>query len=182
MNYFAGNPLNRVGFLRGDHEFLSQALRHPSASFLLCNELQPLVSDSNKRKLAYVKYDDVKPIIGEDPYAGTEEEILKQYDSTKYIPQMIFLGIDEKAKDGLTYQGKNQYTGAPYFALDVSPRRSVKEACEKLIAELEEKSFKFARGRVMDVEAADGRSPLQCTLSDTDTRLSGRLRRSSPHD
>ncbi|KAI7246382.1 hypothetical protein KC352_g14178, partial [Hortaea werneckii] len=38
-NYFSGSPLNRVGFLRGDHQFLTQALKHPSTSFLLCNEL-----------------------------------------------------------------------------------------------------------------------------------------------
>ena len=26
-NYFSGSPLNRVGFLRGDHKFLTQALK-----------------------------------------------------------------------------------------------------------------------------------------------------------
>lgn len=158
-NYFAGSPLNRVGFLRGDHAFLSKALHHPSTSFLLLNDLQPLVQPGTAPgagKLAWVKYQDVKPIIGEDPFATTEKEMLEAYNSDVYVPQMIFLGIDEKDKDGLSYQGKNMYTGAPYFAVDVTPKESVKEACEKLIKDQAAKGFEFSKGRVMDVVATDG--------------------------
>lgn len=168
-NYFSGSPLNRVGFLRGDHKFLSQALKHPSTSFLLCNELQPLVQPNKQPgsgKLAYVKYQDVQPIIGDDPFASTEEDIIKAYDSEVYIPQMIFLGIDEKDKNGLTYQGKNQYTGAPYFALDVTPKNQVKEQCEKLIADQKAKGFEFGKGRIMDVEASDGEFSRSITFMD----------------
>ena len=156
-NYFSGSPLNRVGFLREDHKFLSQALRHPSTSFLVCNELQPLVQQPRKvgGKLAFIKYDDVKPIIGEDPYAHPEKEVVEQYDSGKYIPQMIFLGIDERDKEGLGYQSKNFYTGAPYFAVDITPQNTVKDACEKLIQDLEGKGLGFAQGRVMDIDAQD---------------------------
>ncbi|KAK0289626.1 NADH pyrophosphatase [Friedmanniomyces endolithicus] len=154
-NYFSGSPLNRVGFLRSDHKFLSAALRHPSTQFLLCRDLQPLVDPSNGTKLCWVKYEDVKPVIGEDPYATTEEEMLGLYDSGRYMPQMVFLGIDEKVKEGLEYQGKNKYRGAPYFAIDVTPKSGVKEACEKLIAELEGKDIGFAKGRVMEIEALD---------------------------
>lgn len=157
-NYFSGSPLNRVGFLRGDSKFLSQALRHDSTGFLLCNDLQPLVQPNTEPghgKLAYVKYADVKTIIGEDPFAAGEEEIIKAYNSEVYVPQMIFLGIDEKDSKGLTYKGKNEYKGAPYFALDVTPRKSVKEACEKLIADQKEKGFEFGKGRIMDVEPQD---------------------------
>lgn len=69
---------------------------------------------------------------------------------------MIFLGIDERDKNGLEYQGKNKYTGAPYFAIDVTPRNSVKEACEKLIEAQKANGLDFAKGRVMDIVAADG--------------------------
>lgn len=162
-NYFSGNPLNRVSFLRGDHKFLSQALKHPSTSFLLCNELQPLVEPNAPAvggRLQWVKYEDVKPIIGEDPFNLSEEQILKEYDSRDFTPQMIFLGIDEKNKEGLTYQGKNLYTGAPFFAVDVTPQgekpKEVKEECEKLIKRLkEEKNYDFGKGRIMDIEASD---------------------------
>ena len=156
-NYFSGSPLNRVGFLRGDNAFLSQALKHPSTSFLLANELAPLIKD--KSRLHFVKYDDVKPLIGENPYADTEEEMIAQYNSSKSVPQMIFLGIDEKAKDGLTYQGKNKYTGAPYFAVDVTPRSTVADACTALIKRLEDQGVGFAKGpggRVMELQADDG--------------------------
>jgi NAD+ diphosphatase len=77
-----------------------------------------------------VKYDDVKAVIGEDPFVATEKELVEKYNSDTYIPQMIFLGIDEKAEGGLEYQGKNLYKGVPYFAVDVTPRESVTEACE----------------------------------------------------
>ncbi|KAK3707774.1 NADH pyrophosphatase [Vermiconidia calcicola] len=163
-NYFSGSPLNRVGFLREDHKFLSQALQHPSTSFLVCNELQPLIDKAEKDKspkkvgghLKFIGFDDVKAVVGEDPYAGGEKTMVEQYDSRRYIPQMIFLGIDEKAKDGLEYQSKNLYKGAPYFAVDVTPKEGVKEACEKLIKDLEGRGLAFSQapgGRVMDIDA-----------------------------
>ncbi|KAK5120831.1 hypothetical protein LTR85_005898 [Meristemomyces frigidus] len=155
-NYFSGSPLNRVGFLRSDHKFLSEALRHPSTQFLLCNELQPLIHSSKPDRLGFVKHEVVQPVIGDDPYAATEQDMLGQYNSTSYVPQMIFLGIDEKAKEGVSYQNKkNTYKGAPYFAVDVTPRASVKEECEKLIQGLDAKGLGFAKGRVMDIEAHD---------------------------
>lgn len=159
-NYFSGNPLNRVGFLREKHDFLDQALKHPSTSFLPCNNLQPLVKTGYKTGdyLQFVKYDEIKPIIGDGPYDLTEKEVLARYNSEQYIPQMIFLGIDEKDKQGLTYQGKNEYTGAPYFAIDVTPKAGVKDACEKLIKNLEERGLSFAPGRVMEIDATHGKS------------------------
>ena len=159
-NYFSGSPLNRVGFLRGDHVFLSQALRHPSTRFLVCNQLQPLVQPDTPPaagKLQFVSYDDVKPIIGEDPYTTPEEDQIKSFNSAKYVPQMVFLGIDEKHPDGLEYQSKNKYKGAPYFAIDVTPKLSVKDAAEQLIERLKAKGMDFGKGRVMDVEASDGK-------------------------
>lgn len=71
-NYFSGSPLNRVGFLRGDHQFLTQALKHPSTSFLLCNELQPLVNSSQASdRLAWLKFADIKRVVGENPYKSS---------------------------------------------------------------------------------------------------------------
>ncbi|GAB7346972.1 hypothetical protein MBLNU459_g3130t1 [Dothideomycetes sp. NU459] len=154
-NYFSGSPLNRVGFLRGDHAFLSSALKHPSTSFLVLNDLQPLIKQ--KANLAYVKYNDVRPIIGDDPYSISEADMVDTYNSKKHIPQMIFLGIDERVKDGLSHTNKgNVYSGAPYFALDVTPRETLTEACNTLISSLDSKGLTFAKGRAMDLEAPDG--------------------------
>lgn len=162
-NYFSGNPLNRVAFLRGDYKFLGQALKHQSTNFLLCNGLQPLIDPAKKDRLAWVKYDDVKPVIGEEPYKASEDEMIAQYNSDTYIPQMIFLGLDEKVKEGsLGYQGKNFYQGAPYFAVDVTPKKSVTDACEKLIKDLESRGLQFSKGRVMDIVASDGKCAKFC--------------------
>lgn len=155
-NYFSGSPLNRLGFLRNDHVFLSRALKHPTTSFLLCKDLQPLVQSSDNKKLQYVKYEDIKPVIGEDPYARNEKEMLEMYNSEESVAQMVFLGIDEGRKDGLDYQGKNRYIGAPFFAVDVSPKGSVKAACEELVKKVETGGVEFGKGRLMELEASDG--------------------------
>jgi len=47
-NYFSGSPLNRVGFLRPDHQFLSSALHHPSTTFLLFKDLEPLTKSGTE--------------------------------------------------------------------------------------------------------------------------------------
>ena len=140
-----------MGFLRGDHTFLANALNHPSTKFLLCNNLQPLIKD--KTHLEYVKYKDVEPIIG-DPYNKNEEEVINTYNSKEHIPQMIFLGLDEKVQDTLVY--KDLYKGQPYFAIDVTPRASVTDACNSLISSLESQGLTFVQGRAMDFVASDG--------------------------
>lgn len=110
-----------------------------------------------KANLAYVKYADVQPIIGDDPYSTPEDKLVETYNSKKHVPQMIFLGIDERNKEGLSHTNKgNVYSGAPFFAVDVTPRGTVSEACDKLISSLESKGLTFAKGRAMDLEASDG--------------------------
>jgi NAD+ diphosphatase len=126
-----------------DHSFLNAALKHPTTSFLLFNAFAPLTKDP--ATLAFVKYDDVKPLIGEDLYSTTEDEFLKQYNSTTYTPQIVFLGLDEK-NSGFVY--KEHYKGAPYFALDVTPRKSIQAEAEKLIESVKEKGFAFTDGRM----------------------------------
>lgn len=142
-----------MGFLRPDHTFLSRALRHPTSTFLLFNKLDPLVSSPTS--IATVTFADVKPIIGEDPFSKTEEETIKEYNSSIYVPQIIFLGLDER-KEGLVY--KDHYKGQPWFAVDVTPKESVKEAAEKLIEGLKEKKLEFINARMhMTFPAQEGK-------------------------
>ena len=56
--------------------------------------------------------------------------------------QLVFLGLDGRRSDGLVY--KDVYKGAPFFALDVTPRHHLKEEAENLISHWEAKGFKFA--------------------------------------
>lgn len=138
---------------------MSGALRHPSTRFLPCKELQPLVKD--KAHLAYVQYKDVQPIIGDDPYATPEDKMIETFNSANFIPQMIFLGLDERVKeDAFEYKAKNTlHKGQPYFAIDVTPRDPLTEQTNALIKTCEERGLTFAAGRAMDLVASDGKRP-----------------------
>ncbi|KAI4937598.1 hypothetical protein J4E85_000033 [Alternaria conjuncta] len=142
-NYFSGSPLNRVGFLRPDHQFLSSALNHPSTTFLLFNKLEPLTKSGSE--LARCTFADVKPLIGENPFEKSEEEVIAQYNSSLYVPQIIFLGLDER-KDGFKY--KEHYKGQPWFAVDVTPKDSVKEKAEELLERMTSTGLEFSKGRM----------------------------------
>ncbi|KAI4672190.1 hypothetical protein J4E81_008805 [Alternaria sp. BMP 2799] len=142
-NYFSGSPLNRVGFLRPDHQFLSSALNHPSTTFLLFNKLEPLTKSGSE--LARCTFADVKSIIGENPFEKSEEEVIAQYNSSLYVPQVIFLGLDER-KDGFKY--KEHYKGQPWFAVDVTPKESVKEKAEELLERMTSTGLEFSKGRM----------------------------------
>ncbi len=161
----AGSPLNRVSFLRTDNAFLSAAVRHPTTSFLLFNSLNPLATSHTK--LTYASYDDVKGLIGEDPYGKSEEELIAEYNSTKIVPQLIFLGLDEKNKEGLRW--KDLYIGAPFFALDVTPKASIEAEANNVIKHLESRGLSFVEGRMhMSLPAPEGTenpvSPLQVLM------------------
>ncbi|KAL1968614.1 hypothetical protein VTN77DRAFT_1440 [Rasamsonia byssochlamydoides] len=141
-NYFAGLPLNRVGFLRGDHTFLNAAVKHPSTSFLLFQKNGPLVKDETK--LAFVSYKDVEPLVGNDPFRSSEAELIAEYNSKITRPLLVLLGLDERQKNGLTYK---KYSGAPYFALDVTPTGTIREQAQQVISAVESKGFRFFQGR-----------------------------------
>src|SRR5579871_2782467 len=143
-NYFSGSPLNRVSFLRTDYAFLSAAFTHPSTSFLIFNNLNPLTKDPSE--LAYASYDEIKSLAGEDPYSKTEEELIKEYNSSLYIPYTTLFRSDSRRNDGLVY--REVYKGSPVFALDATPKNHLKEEAEILISQWEAKGFKFAEGRL----------------------------------
>ncbi|KAF2140230.1 uncharacterized protein K452DRAFT_252934 [Aplosporella prunicola CBS 121167] len=145
-NYFAGSPLNRVSFLRPDTSFLSQALRHDTSKFILFNELNPLVKAPTE--LAYVSYKDVQPVVG-NPYQKPEAEIIDDYNSATYHPQLVFLGLNQtNGPAAADFKYKEHYHGQPFWALDVTPKESVTTACKKLIADVEGKGLYFAQGRM----------------------------------
>lgn len=137
-----GLPFNRVGFLRGDHGFLNSAVKHPSTSFLLFNNLGPLVK--NDSELAFVKYKEVEPLIGNEPFRQSERHLIAEYDSTVTKPILVLLGLDERQKMGMTYK---TYSGAPCFALDVTPVGSIREQAQGVISAVESRGLRFFHGR-----------------------------------
>lgn len=151
-NYFSGSPLNRVSFLRADHSFISKALVHPSTSFLLLNDLAPLAKDPTK--LAYATHSEVKPLIGENPFEKTEEELIKEYNSAITLPLVLFLGLDERKKEGFEHGG---YSGSPYFAVDVTPKGTIEKEATGVIEVMKAKGLQFVEGRMhMTLNAPEG--------------------------
>lgn len=160
-NYFSGSPLNRLSFLRTDHGFLRAAFSHPSAGFLLMNNLNPLTAADSH--LAFVSRTDFEPLTGADPFAKPEEELIKEFNSDKTQPLILFLGVDDRAQlpsrgseQGIF--GFNDYRGSPYFAVDVTPRGTLTEAANSIIAALGAKGLAFRDNspRRMDLPAPEG--------------------------
>ena len=110
-----------------------------------------------------MSYNDVKPLIGEDPYSQSEEELIASYNSSKTIPQLLFLGLDESSKsqskapsksipseldnDDATFTYKI-YTGTPFFALDITPKGTHTDPANTLISSLQSRGLKFLEGRM----------------------------------
>jgi NAD+ diphosphatase len=107
-------------------------------------------------KLACRKYVDVKSIIGDDPFHRSEEDTIAQYNSSLYLAQIIFLGLDER-EAGFEYKGR--YKGQPWFAVDITPQGTVKDAAETLIESLKTEGLDFSKGRMnMNLPAEQGKS------------------------
>ncbi|KAH8889283.1 hypothetical protein GQ53DRAFT_222601 [Thozetella sp. PMI_491] len=146
-NYFSGSPLNRISFLRTDHDFLRSAFSHPSAAFLLMNDLGPMVQ-ADTSHLAFAKGSDVVGLTGPDPFARTEEEMVKEFNSEHAQPVILFLGVDDKNRlpptgdESSAFAYKN-YKGSPYFAVDVTPKGYLVDAASALIASMKANGYSF---------------------------------------
>lgn len=117
-------------------------MKHPSTSFVLFQNNGPFVKDESK--LAFVSYKDVAPLISNDPFRGSEAQLIEEYNSSITRPLLVLLGPGERQKNGITYKS---YSGAPYFALDVTPKRTIKEQAQPVISAVEAKGLKFFHGR-----------------------------------
>ncbi len=156
-NYFAASPINRVSFLRAKQQFLAAAASSPSARFSLYDNLAPLCRDASN--LAFVSHAEVKHIIGEQPFAKTEADLIAEYDSSKPVAALVlFMGLDERRAEDFTHEG---YSGTPYFALDITPRGedAAAEKCRALISKLKGDGHVFLAGRsAMSLNAQHGKS------------------------
>ncbi|KAI5868173.1 NUDIX hydrolase domain-like protein [Durotheca rogersii] len=148
-NYFSGNPLNRVAFLRTNYAFLHAAFSHAATQFLLFESLSPLSKDASN--LAYVTRDVVVPLTGEEPFKKPEGDQVKEYNSAHTHPIVVFLGIHEKQRNGF---GFGEYHGTPYFAVDVTPRGTIADKANSVIDAVKATGVSFTGGpRVMTLNA-----------------------------
>ncbi|KAL4977063.1 NUDIX hydrolase domain-like protein [Aspergillus desertorum] len=154
VNYFSSSPLNRLSFLRSDHSFLSAALKHPSTRFVILKDLAPLTRSPTE--LYYAKFDDVRKLVPASIYDKSEDEIIKEHDSRKTEPHLIFLGVDETSKpqDGFSWK---IYTGTPYFALDVSEKGSEEQQANarEVVSGFEAQGLSFLQARMALMFSAD---------------------------
>jgi NAD+ diphosphatase len=161
VNYYAGGTLNRYSFLRADTAFLRKAASSPNARFIALNKLNPLVAE--KTHLVYLSFEDVKPLIGADPFSLTEDEYIKQYDSSKPRPLMVFLGMLEgrgTASEEIATSEHGPVKGSPYFAVDITPNGPLSEAATALLKKQEEQGRSIQTNpRSMLLHAEAGTNP-----------------------
>lgn len=151
-NYFSGSPLNRVSFLRANHDFISNALTHPTTKFMLFDNLAPLAKDP--ANLAYATHNDIKDLIGDNPFDKTEEELIKQYNSSITLPLVLFLGLNEQQKDGFKH---GIYSGTPYFTVDITPKGTIEKAATSVVEAMKAKGLIYLQGRAaMTLNAEEG--------------------------
>jgi len=149
VNYFGASPLNRISFLREDHEFIAGAFAHPSTKFLAFKNLSPLIDSPTE--IHYVTYDEIKAIVPENPFAKPEKQQVEEYDSRIEHPQLVFLGLDESNTNGYSYKN---YTGSPHFAIDITPKKQYEEAANSMIKKWTDNNLKFVEGmRAMNFPA-----------------------------
>lgn len=110
---------------------------------MLFNDLAPLGQDLTK--LAYAKHEDIKSLVGENPFEKTEEQMIKEYNSAVTLPLVVFLGLDERKKDGFEH---GIYKGTPFFAIDITPRGTTEKEATKVIETVKAKGLTFIEGRV----------------------------------
>jgi len=161
-NYFSGNPLNRLSFLRTDHTFLHSAFAHPAARFLLVEDLAPAVEPEKPLRLAFATFADVSPLTGPDPFAKTEAELINDFNSEETQTLVLFLGIDES--ESLSASTKDfaykNYKGSPYFAVDITARGDSVDKAKGVSDAARAKGQSFHTNvRAMNLPAGEGNNP-----------------------
>ena len=156
IHYYAGSRLNRYSFLRPDSTFLKPAASSPSTQYIALHELNPLTVD--KGNFAYLSFEDVKPLIGSEPFHLSEAETIAEYDSTVTRPLMVFLGmLDSSEAVELPSSQHGQIKGQPFFAVDVTPRGTYKEAASTFLKKMEDKGLVIQKDpRAMSLHADAG--------------------------
>jgi len=161
-NYFSGNPLNRLSFLRTDHVFLRSAFSHPSARFLLVENLAPAVEPGKPPRLAFATFADVSQLTGPDPFVKTEAELIDDFNSEETQTLILFLGVDENERLSATtkdFEYRN-YKGSPYFAVDITPKGDAADRAKAVSDAVKAKGQSFhTNARAMNLEAGEGRAP-----------------------
>lgn len=168
INYYAGSRLNRYSFLRADTAFLRKAAASPASQFIALENLNPLISD--KTKLAFLSFEDVRPLIGAEPFHLSEEDAIKQYDSTTATPLIVFLGMLDSTSAATEFATTDHgiVNALPLFAVDVTPRPPYADAAKAFLEKVQEKGYSIQPNpRAMTLLPEAGESHFITSLSDS---------------
>ncbi|KAH6984869.1 NUDIX hydrolase domain-like protein [Ilyonectria sp. MPI-CAGE-AT-0026] len=157
VNYYAGSRVNRYSFLRADAAFLRRAAASPTARYLALDDLNALVVD--KTSLSYLTFEDVKSLIGPEPFHLPEDESIKAFDSTQTAPLVVFLGmLEEGSEPGHIESGEHgDIKGQPYFAIDITAKGTHADKATEFLKSQEAKGLlvdKNPRGMTLHPKAA----------------------------
>lgn len=141
INYYGGGLLNRFSFLRNDIGFIRRAATAPTTQFIALRDLNPLIADPTR--LAFFGHDDVRPLIGADPFGRTDQEKQDTFDSTRPSPLLLFLGLLPNTAKGVDLETTKHgvVNGQPYFALDVTPKGQYAAEAETFLKQATEKGY-----------------------------------------
>ncbi|KAG9309321.1 NUDIX hydrolase domain-like protein [Chiua virens] len=136
-----GSPLNRLSWLRPSQSFLNALVISPATRWILFKSGMPLLAtnpDTEKRTLALLTTNDVKPLLGPSPYFGqgqnpgelsTEETPVLEA-VRLHGPRVVFLGLEERDPTAASALPSSDFKepevavanidGTPYFAVDVA--------------------------------------------------------------
>ncbi|GAA5828246.1 hypothetical protein JCM11251_002657 [Rhodosporidiobolus azoricus] len=138
QNYYAGNPLNRLSYLRSSPAFLASALRSPKSRFILLDSLAVLVEPETEqdpaRHIATVGWTDV------EAYIGDAEKVFKGVDGKKDddFAELAVLGeggkqFGKETVGQLTHEEKRQYfINQPAFVFLGVDERSAPASAQSL--------------------------------------------------
>ncbi|KAK2463091.1 hypothetical protein APHAL10511_004746 [Amanita phalloides] len=146
VNKFGGSPLNRLSWLRSSHTFLNAIITLPTTRWLLFNGGKPLIlpvsSQITKEDIGFLTTQDVKPLLGPEPYFGQGKDqgeiVPESAESSGHSPldaaryhgnPIVFLGVLERGSVSAPLLqdiledpavAVAQLGGTPYFAMEVS--------------------------------------------------------------
>ncbi|PFH52176.1 hypothetical protein AMATHDRAFT_2420 [Amanita thiersii Skay4041] len=146
VNMFGGSPLNRLSWLRSSHTFFNTIIAFPSTRWLLFNAGKPLTipddTKATKQAIAFLRTEDLKSILGSEPYFGQGKEkgeILEEStDASGFSPleavrhhdkPVVFLGVLEPDTQSVPLQQDvikdpqivlSKLGGTPYFSMEIS--------------------------------------------------------------
>ncbi|KAG1725269.1 NUDIX hydrolase domain-like protein [Suillus paluster] len=138
-NFLGGSPLNRLSWLRTSHSFLNAVVVSPTTRWILFNGGQPLIAShpgTQTRSLALLSTDDVKPLLGAEPFFGQCEQEGEHCAPDVPVleaarvrgPPIVFLGLEEAEASGSALPSSDfkdphaaveKLKGTPYFSVDV---------------------------------------------------------------